>query len=383
MNFVAVDLGASNTRFTDDTGRIGFLPNNMLMFDDIRKVIKVEPTDDDLQNALEIIIEKEGESQYFPVKALAGNIAERASTVQVQPSAMSHKHTQRINYVSTIMATAVSKMINNLSDDLTLFIALPPIEVKTFGEVVKNNLVGRYKVTFPKYLGGRVVTFNVADVVCKEESVMAVFSYFFDMNGVIREEHRQYLSGNVLSLDIGASTTDLAIIKNGQYQDKTGRTFKTGGNIARDVLVNRVREEYGYDLPNEEADLAMAEGRLQQGNGYIDIPEIVDEAKQALADSIVVQMDSYFRSVNTPIQTIKAIIVSGGGSLQSKYVDKSTMETKIVSKPISEYITDKMKQYCETISIESYGENSRVANVSGLFVTAKMTMIKRSQTFQG
>lgn len=382
MNFVAVDLGASSTRFTDDSGRVSFLPNNMVMFDDLNKEIRIEPNDDELQNNLEVIIEKDGESTYFPVKVIVGNLAERYSPTQIQPSTMSNKHNQRINYISAVMSVAVSKLINGLTDDITLFIALPPVEVKTAEDLVRKNLVGKYRVTFPKYLGGRVISFNIVDVECKEESVMAAVSYFFTMQGTVREEHKDYLRGNVLSLDIGASTTDLAIIRNGQYLDKSGKTYKTGGNVARDFITDRVREMYGYDLPTEDADLAMAEGRLQQGNTYIEIRDIVNDAKKTLASSIITQMDTYFRLINMPISTIRAIIVSGGGSLSSQYINKDTLETVVTSKPMSEYITEELQTLCNGIEVEKYGENSRVANISGLFITAKMRMFKKAQMQQ-
>ena len=377
MKFVAVDLGASSTRFTSDSGKISVLPNNMVFLTPETKV-DLQPYDGQIENALEVVINKEGDSKFFPVKALIGQMAERFSANNERPTVLTNKHTQKINYISGIVAAAVSRLTNDLTEDISLYVALPPIEVKTAKEIVRNNFVGRYVVDFPKYNGGVSVKVNIVDVNCYEESFMAILSYFFEMTGVPKEKSRQYMSGNILSLDIGASTTDIAIVKDGRYLDKSGQTYKTGGNIARDYLTNVIRGTYGYDLPPSDADQAMAEGRLQMGNTYADISADVANAKMTCAKGIAASMQSYFRQVEIPIQTIRAIIVSGGGSLHSQYVNENG-EVVVTTDPMSSYITEALKEICAGVSVESYGESPRLANINGLFIRAKVDMNKKTQ----
>ena len=305
MSFVAVDIGASGTRFVSDQGKISAINNNMV-FLQVGDEVDLEPYDNNIENALEVDIIKEEESEYFPVKALIGQMAERYSSNNERPSVMKNKHTQAINYISAITAVALSKIRFDLGEDIELYLALPPIEARTAKKHINNVLNGRYTVTFPKYNGGLTVEFNITSVSSFEESFMAMVSYFFEMNGLPRASSKKYMSGNILSLDIGASTTDLAIVKDGRYLDKSGQTYKTGGNIARDYLIDSIRAKYGFDIPVEDAETTMAEGRIQLGNTYEDVSDLVDEAKHNFARSVVNQMQGYFRQVDIPIQIIRA-----------------------------------------------------------------------------
>ena len=373
MDFVAVDIGASSTRYVSSTGKVHTIPNNMV-FIEIGKEVDMKPYDSNIENALEVEIHKNGESEYFPCKVMVGQMAERYSSNNDRPSVMQNKHKQRINYVSIILATALSRVKNNTAEDIELFLALPPIECKKAKDVVKEKIVGEYIVKIPKFNGGMEVKVNIKDVTCCEESFMAILSYFFDMEGKQREYARKYLTGNILSLDIGASTTDLSIVKNGRYLDMSGQTYKIGGNIARDFLIDSVRAEYGFDLPIHDAEIVMAEGRLQMGNTFVDVSKLVEEAKMHYAKSVTNQMQGYFRQVDIPIQSIRAIIVSGGGSMQSQYIDSE--EVVITSKRMSDYITESLKEICPGVEVESYGDCPRTANISGLFLRAKYMATK-------
>lgn len=378
MSFVAVDLGASNTRFVSDSGKISVMQNNMVIMP-VNTVVDLQPYDDKIDSALEVEIYKEGESEFFPAKALIGQLADRYSSNNDRPSSNQNKHVQRINHISCITAIAISRMMYSLSDKISLFLALPPVEAKTSKEQVTEKFIGTYLVKFPKIGNGIDITFTITDVCCYEESCMAALSYFFKIDGTLKEEARKYLTGNVLSLDIGASTTDLTIIRNGKYIDKSGQTYKIGGNIARDYIIDEVRAQYEFELPLNEADTVMAEGRLQLGNGYKDVSEIVASAKMAYAKSVIANMQNYFRKVDIPIQSIRAIIVSGGGSLQSQYVSTFGDVVK-TSEPMSYYITSALKSICDGVEVESYGDSPRLANITGLYIRAKFEMQKRAKS---
>lgn len=375
-SFVAVDLGASCTRCVSNPGKISILPNNMV-FLDLDAEVNIKPHGEDIQNSLEIVISKEGEeSKFFPVRALIGELADRYSGTNERPSMMRNKHVQKINYVSGILSVALSKLAYNLKGDIRLYVGLPPIECKSAKDELERNLKGKYTVEFPKHGRGITTEFFIGDVMCLEESFMAMVSYFFDSSGVTRPSASKYRTGNILSLDIGSSTTDIAIVKDGVYLDKSGQTYKTGGSMARDYIVNEVRVRYGFDLPIEDARTTLAEGRLQLGNTYEIITDIIEDAKRSFAEAVVQQMQGYFRQVNIPIQAIRAIIVSGGGSMCSQFVDENG-ETILTSKPMSYYITEYLTDICEGVEVEQHGEDSRLANIRGMYIKAMADSIKK------
>lgn len=379
MSFVAIDLGASSSRYTVESGQISVMPNNMVFLEDSATSL-ITPDAADIESCLEVRIEKESgsECEHFPANVLIGIMAERHASVNERPSVNMHKHVQRINYVSAITACAVSRLKYEAPESLDLYLAVPPIEIHKARETFNALLTGTYKVVFPKYMGGTEVRLTINSVKCFEESFMASTSFFFNMNGVPKDSARKYLTGNVLSLDIGASTTDLAIIKNGRYLDKSGQTYKTGGNEARDFLMNEVCLRYAMDMAIEDAEKSMAEGRLQQGNLYEDIGDIVSMAKSALAKKLTTHMQTYFKRVGIDINTINAIVVSGGGSMQSQYINGDGEVVK-TSEPMSYFVTQELVNWSKGTEVVTYGDDARFANVKGLFIRAKVDSLARAQ----
>ena len=378
MEFVALDLGASSTRYISNNGKVGILPNNM-QFIQLNTRVDLEPYNDEIEGALDITIECDKESEFFPVRVLVGSMAARYSPTNVRPSVMTNKYVQKINYVSAVLASAVCKEKNVLGEELIGYVGLPPVEVNIARDIIRNNLVGHYKVTFNKL--DKQVEFDIVNVGCFEESFMAILSYFFDVNGKLREQAKKYGYGNVLSLDIGASTTDLVVVSDMKYLERSGQTYKTGGNVAREFLRDDLRALYGYDVPDEIADIAMAEGRIQMGNSYEDISSLVESAKQRFAAQVVEQMHSYFRKVNIPIQTIRAIIVSGGGSMRSEYVAEDG-SVVVTSQPMSYYITQELNKVCPGVEVEPHVLDARLANIYGLFIRANIDIRKRMSKVQ-
>lgn len=373
MDFVCVDLGASGTRYTSDKAEITTLPNNIVQLN-TGEVTTLRPDAPDIESCLEVTITRKGEpleNDFFPCTVLMGQMATRYSSNNDRPSGMSNKYTQRINYVSAIVSAALARLKFGTSEDIDLYIAVPPVEINLAREAFSTKLTGKFVVTIPKYMGGATINLNINSVSVHEESYMSTVSFLFNMNGSLKEDNKKYLVGKMLSIDIGASTTDFAIVQNGKFLDKSGRTIKTGGNVARDVVIDKIRELYGFDLPVEDAENVMAEGRLQLGAEYVDVTDIVNKGKSELAKSIVNEMQSYFRSVNIPLQTINCMMVSGGGSMQSQYINDDKEVVKTAS-PMSEFVTEWLQSVCKTVPVVTYGDDARLANIRGLFIKAML-----------
>lgn len=379
MSFVAIDLGASSTRFVSDSGNVAVLPNNSIQIP-MDTVSDLTPDAPDIESCLEVQIVKgkADESGYFPTNVLVGIMADRKSAISDRPEVTSHKHLQRINYVNAVIACAVNMIKYPIESSFDLYLAVPPIEVLDARKAFADELLGEYTVTFPKYMGGTKVTFNIKNVYCYEESLMAVSSFFFNMNGTMNDEHKKYLAGTVLSIDIGASTMDMLMVENGRYKDRTAQTYKTGGNVARDELMNGIARKYAIDIPLEAAERTMAEGRLQMGNQYVDVSDLVSESKEHLAKVLTQHMQTYFKRINIPINMINTVIVSGGGSLQSQYVNADSEIVK-TSEPMSYFVTKELQSQCAGVETVSYGSDARYANIRGLFIKAKMDIAREQK----
>ncbi|MBO5388524.1 MAG: hypothetical protein J6A59_10340 [Lachnospiraceae bacterium] len=382
MDFVAVDLGASGSRYVTDCGQISVLSNNMVVLPN-NELSSITPDATDIESCLEVQIVKEtgAECNHFPANVLIGIMADRLGGALLRPNSMAAKHQQKVNYISTIVSCALARLKYGVEEAFDLYLAVPPIQIEDAREVFGKSLVGTYLVKFPKYMGGTEVRLTINDSISiSEEAFMAITSFFFNMNGTVKESAKQYMSGNVtvLSLDIGASTSDISIIRNGRYLNKSGMTYQYGGNIARSALIDAIRRKYTIELPVEDAERVMAEGRLQLGNKYVDISEEVSSAKRALAKQLAVCMQDYFGKIQIPPTSINAIIVSGGGSLQGQYISEDG-EVVNTSEPMSFFVTEEYRQWSQYTDVVPYGDEARFANIKGLYIKAKMDQVKRNK----
>lgn len=384
MSFVGVDMGASNTRFVDNTLKFDSIPNNMFLIKDIDRRIDLLPESDenggiDLKSALDITITKtEGATDFFPTRALIGSMAERYNSSNVRPSMAMNKHKQEINYISVLVSAAIAKLESKLADDeMELNIALPPIEVNYAKDYMKEQLSGKFELQFNKY-NNTVITLNITEVYCYEESYLAAIAFRFDLSGKVREEAKPYLKSTMLSLDIGASTSDLATIKDGKYLEKSGQTYKNGGNVIRDIVKDSIREIEGYEIDIEASEKLISTGLLPYGNKTKDYSQQLKEAKIEFSSRIVNDMQTYFTKTGVPLQSIQVILVSGGGSMRSEYMGENN-EIIVTTPPTSDFITDQLKVICPGVDVIAYKENPRMANCIGLAIRGKANALLKAR----
>lgn len=375
--FVGIDIGASGTRYITEDKTIRTLPNNMVFLTD--EVIRLTPHSSDVLTGLEVIIKKNGAGKWREVRALMGDLANRFSASCTRPTCMRNKIDQKVNFVSVVTATALSLMTQNklTGEAVELFLALPPIEVKSEFDKVNEEFLGSYTVTFTKF--NYVVEFEIKSVKAFEESFLAMLSYFFEIEGGAikpKPTTTEFGMGRVLSIDAGASTTDLVVVENLKYLEKTGQTYKIGGNIACENLIDDIRGKYGFDMPMDQAQTVLAEGRMAFGNKYEDVSGMVEKAKRAYAAAVVEQVQTYFRKINMPLQSMRAVVVSGGGSMQSQYVEEG--DVKITTPPMSQYITEELMDVCDGIEVRQIDGNPRYANIQGLMVRITLDMARRA-----
>lgn len=366
MDFVAIDLGASNTRYVSNDKKINILPNDTVFFDDMSEENLCEPSNDGDEYNLDVSIWKEGESTHFPRRFTMGDMTYRRGGDVKIPS-QQNKTRQTINYCSTVLAVAMSKRKNeNIGDKVNVFIALPPLEVansETRNKFI-NELKGNYTVCFNK-IGktGTTIQFEICNVACYAESRLALMQFLFDENHPERLE--KYSAYNILSLDIGASTTDAVIFKEGRYIDRSGYTIKHGGNDVRDEVMLRLLDIEGRPITVEEANRAVIEGVFKRSRTYENIGDVVDGAKKKIAALLITEITKYFSSAGFPLDTIDCIVVSGGGSMGSYFVGEDGKPAKN-SAPISQFITQELMKTCPSIEVIYFDDEPRLANINGL-----------------
>lgn len=380
MNGICIDLGASSTRVTGMNGVIHFIPND-LIFKDRTELVDLEThltgTDKmtDFLTSMDILIEKVAGKpcDAFPARALIGDLANRSSATTLRPSVMMNKSKQKINKFNLLVAAIQQAYVYGVNNQpITLYVALPPLEVlPEIKNELANELIGTYHVVCDKL--GWETTICIGNVKCFQESYMALAAFFFDFPSckLNAEKASKYGKGYVMSLDIGASTTDVSVAKDMGLLEKSGQTIKTGCNVIELSIGNSIRSKFGYDPTHEELLQVIMEGRLLSGSSHVNVGDILRKAKTEFAQTIVAELQSYFRLVNIPLQSIRCIIASGGGSLTSGYVDEETGEFIPTCPCISEFITKEFNNIVESIDVVSM-DDPRTANVRGLYIRMRV-----------
>jgi hypothetical protein len=301
-------------------------------------------------------------------------MASRYSATQFRPSPLEAKYKQKINHISILVGAALTRLERG-STPAELFIALPPVEVAAAREALSTTLGGDYRIEFPKL--NRAARVKFSGIHCFEESRMAGVAF-------MKQLTPDYKAGTVLSVDIGASTTDLALFVDGMFQERSARTYKSGGNTAREYLIDAISAEYDFELTSDAAEKVISTGFLQLGNARISAVRVIRDAKRKLADSLFNQTQQYFRAAGISIQSINAFLVSGGGSLSggesigdsSLVLDdpESMCNSSSDRVTVAQLVTDAFRSVCPEIEVIEYAGDARLANLDGLCDTARATL---------
>lgn len=375
MLHICTDQGASSTRFSVNNSKVYKNPNNFIEVD-IESDIRNTPYTQEFVDNMDLTISKEGESDFFPVRILGGTLAERYSSSSAKPSMLSSKSRQPVNYYSVISSVVNSILLSEDAEDckspvdVTCYMCLPPVEITGNNEnedYVKSQLAGKYTVRLNKM--DREIEFNIKEVNVYAESVLAVVAFLFNQDATQRTEMAKYNKGYILGFDLGASTADLVLIKDRRFIEHSGYTCKLGGNIIDDLMRSEIRRKFGTEVSNDDIIEAVRTGRLAYGSSYKDVSAELQKCKKQYASMLFEKVETYFASNNIGLQSIKAVFMSGGGSMQSSYMDESGKEI-ITSPSVGEYIDEMLKKVCDSVDmVLSPSVNPRECNIVGLILS--------------
>jgi len=375
MLHICTDQGASSTRFSVNNSKVYKNPNNFIEVD-IESDIRNTPYTQEFVDNMDLTISKEGESDFFPVRILGGTLAERYSSSSAKPSMLSSKSRQPVNYYSVISSVVNSILLSEDAEDckspvdVTCYMCLPPVEITGNNEnedYVKSQLAGKYTVRLNKM--DREIEFNIKEVNVYAESVLAVVAFLFNQDATQRTEMAKYNKGYILGFDLGASTADLVLIKDRRFIEHSGYTCKLGGNIIDDLMRSEIRRKFGTEVSNDDIIEAVRTGRLAYGSSYKDVSAELQKCKKQYASMLFEKVETYFASNNIGLQSIKAVFMSGGGSMQSSYMDESGKEV-VTSPSVGEYIDEMLKKVCDSVDmVLSPSVNPRECNIVGLILS--------------
>lgn len=373
MDYVAIDIGASNTRYASIGGRINFLPNNMQIINESDFTKFFEPQSNEFLDHLDVTIIKDGNTDFsrsagkmFPVRIHAGVLAEGIHNTNMTPDAMSDKDSQAINYYSVVMAVAISKLTEQgIGDNINVFLAIPPAQCERSN--FKDELVGSYEVVFTRGHDKTAVNFKINNVATYQESRLAFMQYMFDPR--FPDRYAQLMTRKAMSIDIGASTTDICTFTKGRYMENSGYTSKIGCNNVKAILKMLIGQKLKFTPDDRQLEEAYIEGRILVGRDHVECGELVEQAKRMVAEKLVQDIKEFIQ-ITDSLQSFNHIVVSGGGSMSSSYIDAEGKKVE-TARSITDFIFEEMKKYVNAeLPVEHFGDEPRLANIRGLGLVA-------------
>lgn len=304
-----------------------------------------------------------------------GDLAEREfNRTLKRPYALSPKYTQETTKYTLHLAICRALMYlgeiyntdpSNLDVTFNISVIVPPLEHSTNIEDMEKLIreVSMVNMVVPQYIKTIV---RIGDVRVFPEGVSAFFGAFFKEQGnsLVEEPNNiDFESGYVLVMDIGAGTTDLALIQDSTLVENSMDTFKLGGNTVQSQVVRSIKANYGGHTPTQRESIdIITTGYMPLGVDKINVIPLIDEAKQTYANSMIERLATYFESLGIDMGSLKGLLVIGGGSLPIESEDGT-----VLSPAMSELILAFMRNLNSRTKLMYIGDkNPRLLNIEGL-----------------
>lgn len=227
----------------------------------------------------------------------------------------------------------------------------------------------------------------VHEITCNDiqvfpEGIAAFMGIRVNIDGsrlVPNKDVEKFMKGYVLVLDIGAGTTDLAIMQDGILKADSRQSISDAGNhivssLMRNIKANpQLRGKLTAGLSNIES--VMQHGMISEGDGVItaDCAKELDNAKEDLAQTLAYQIKNYANSLNI-MNLVKGILVVGGANAVAM------RDGEVVSKALAEFLIPKIRQFAANAELVPItNRDPRYLNLDGLeaiYITTQAKVTK-------
>lgn len=285
-----------------------------------------------------------------------GEVQEREFNIApLRPTALEKKYTAQTTAlsfeVSMLYATRALMQITRTTDykqidvNWDVFILLPPGDLAEGKDKLSNIIesVKRVECAYPD------VDFDIKlnKTVVLPEGYCAYIAVIFDKGKIIRPAYQSLISKTTMILDIGAGTTDMLIVRDQRIISTTMTTIERGGNNVTQLVKKELRSRYGLKLNETDLNRGIVTGKVKDGAREIDITDIINDAKDKVAASLITDVKAFFEETEFPIRSIEELLVCGGGSMSSD--DDEDANTAI--KALSESVVEQMQTYSPYIEL--------------------------------
>ena len=199
------------------------------------------------------------------------------------------------------------------------------------------------------------------------EGVVAYTAALFNLKdgkAVVNPDNMKYRQGYTLVMDIGAGTTDFAMVFNGKFVAQSKATIKTGGNLVEAYCKREIRRRYS-NAPTDMTEI-IEHGVYTRGNQKIIVDDILIRAKNDFAATLNNAIMEYLEVTQLPVHELKGLLVIGGGAIAAE------RDGKVVSESLAYPLCETIKQMATSVELVHLTVNPRFANIEGLRIMSTM-----------
>lgn len=278
--------------------------------------------------------------------------------------------------VYRVLAEHWNIAITEVDVALNVYILLPPAEhlnakdkmidlIKNIDEVIEMKPEGEADYVPVAH------TILCNDIQTYPEGIAAFFGIRVDINGnklTPNKAVERFMHGYVLVMDIGAGTTDLAIMKDSKLMSETRMSLPIAGNqIKASIKTNitnadprlRLKLQTGIQNMNSIMSTAMLD---EEGlKAPIDCAIELGRAKEAFASSLTNSLRDYAEVHQDCLPLVTGVLVVGGANITAR------RNGEVVSPPVESYILPKLSAYMDDAELVPIGDrDARYLNLDGL-----------------
>lgn len=280
---------------------------------------------------------------------ILGKLAEDMSSTHQSLASDSLKVVQEefyLNILGVIYSTLLEQKIS--SDDLTIGVLVPPRDYFNDLKEVLFGVLAREITITNNTTGDKVVVNLTRDrIIVKPESVVSFIACFVNDQNELTEVGEKYGHLLNISIDMGHSTTDLAIMEDFKPKKNSFKTLDFATTQLLGYLAEEIQRKFnGYIPPERELVKAFHTGKLTTGATEQWVGEELTLANKRFATDLYDAVFKYLTTHNLRFQQVAAFMFNGGGSVELKNV-----------KSVRSFFMDEVKKvspFTESFTPENY-----------------------------
>ena len=304
-------------------------------------------------------------------------VSHEFSTRSMKPTGLMHKSEQITSKYSIIMVmikaiALISGSLGTIPSDINwvfdIACLLPPDEQSNKDDVseMKGMISEITEIQSVSPINYKVPV-SSKDIRIFPEGVVAYTAAMFSMRdgkAVANVDNLKYRQGYTLVMDIGAGTTDLAMVFNGKFVAASKTTIKTGGNYVEKTCKKEIRRKFG-NAPTDMTEI-IEKGVYTRGNERIIMDDVLIRAKKDFAAELNKEIIEYLEVTQIPVHELKGLLVIGGGAIAT------VRDGKIISESLAYPLCENIKNMAKSVELIKIDVNPRFANIEGLHIMSTM-----------